>query len=207
MSLKSKKAYRIAKYLLGKNETSQSEVSQQTGVAIGYVNEVIHQLADLDIVKVEYGNTRLLDYARLLDKISMDRPFKKLIAETIRLPTSTITDTENMINQYCFTKGIRYAFTGFSGLRNYYEYHISYPMVHVYIDDVDEIRSLEKGQGVIPVVILKPDRPDIFKESKEIQSVSVCEKIQIAIDLYSSGIGRDAAIQFYRNQLWRTVTS
>ncbi len=207
MSLKSKKAYRIAKYLLENAETSQSEVSQQTGVAIGYVNEVIHQLADLDIVKVDYGKTKLLDYARLLDKISMDRSFKRLIVDTIRLPTSTITDTENTLSRYCNNKGIEYAFTGFSGLRNYYEYHISYPMVHVYLEDINSLNSLERGQGVIPVVLLKPDRPDIFTESKEKNTVSVCEKIQIIIDLYSSGIGRDAAIQFYRDQAWQTMTS
>lgn len=204
MNLKSIKSYRVAKYLLVNKVASQTEISQDTNVAISYVNEVLHYLSDLDMVRIEYGETKLVDYARLLDKISFDRSFKKLIRETIRLPTSTIIDTENMLRSFCSNSRVRYAFTGFSGLRRYYEYHISYPMVHVYVQNTNNFLTLEKGEGVIPVVLLKNDRPDIFLGSKTIENVNVCEKIQIIIDLYSSGIGRDAAIKYYRDSIWKT---
>jgi hypothetical protein len=204
VNLKSIKSYRVAKYLLLNKVTSQTKVSQDTNVAIGYVNEVLHHLSDLGIVKIEYGETKLIDYARLLDKISFDRSFKKLIQETIRLPTSTIIDTENMLRSFCINNRVRYAFTGFTGLRRYYEYHISYPMVHIYVQNTNDFLTLEKGEGVIPVVLLKIDRPDVFLESKKIENVNVCEKIQIIIDLYSSGIGRDAAIKYYRDSIWKT---
>ena len=203
MNLKSKKSYRVAKYLLLNRVTSQTKLSQDTGVAIGYVNEVLQYLADLDIVKINYGKTSLQDYAKLLDKISMDRSFKKIIIETIRLPTSTIRDTENMLNSFCYHTHMQYAFTGFSGLRHYYEYHISYPLVHLYVQTTKEKFSIERGEGVIPVVLLKTDRPDIISNSKLMNNVSVCEKIQVIIDLYSSGIGRDAAIKSYRDLIWK----
>ena len=197
------KSYRVVKYLLANKVTSQSEVSQKTKVAIGYVNEVLHYLADLDIVRIDYGRTQLIDYARLLDKISMDRVFKKKIIDTIRLPTSTVKDTENMLSAFCRNRNIEHAFTGFSGLRNYYEYHINYPMVHVYVQDAVDVLALEKGEGVIPVVLLKTDRPDILSEANTVNNVNVCDKVQIIIDLYSSGIGRDAAIKYYRDLTWK----
>jgi len=206
MNLKSVKSYRVVKYLLSKRVTSQTEISQNTNVAIGYVNEVLHYLSDLDIVKISYGETKLLDYSKLLDKISMDRSFKKIIKETIRLPTSTIIDTENTLKSFCQNNKINYAFTGFSGLRHYYEYHISYPIVHIYIHNTNEVLGFEKGEGVIPVVLLKTDRPDILSDSKNVNNVSVCDKMQTIIDLYSSGIGRDAAIKSYRDLIWKTGT-
>lgn len=206
MNLKSKKSYRIAKYLLLNRVTSQTEISIKTNVAIGYVNEVLHYLSDMDIAKIDYGETKLLDYAKLLDKISFDRTFKKIIKEIIRLPTSTIKETENMLKAFCYNNKIKYAFTGFSGLRYYYEYHINYPMVHIYIQNPNDILNFEKGEGVIPVVLLKPDRSDIISESKKVNNVNICEKIQIIIDLYSSGIGRDAAIKYYRDSIWKTGT-
>lgn len=203
MNLKSIKSYRVAKYLLSNRVSSQTEISKETRVAIGYVNEVLHYLEDLDIVRVKYGESTLLDYARLLDKISMDRSFKKIIKKNFRLPTSSIVETENALKRYCTNNKIGYAFTGFSGLRRFYEYHISYPMVHVYIGDLDALDELEKGEGVVPVLVLRPDRPDIFSDSFRVNDAVVCEEMQVLIDLYSSGLGRDAAIRYYRDMVWK----
>lgn len=203
MNLKSIKSYRIAKYLLDNRITSQTEVSKQTSIAIGYVNEVLHNLEDLDIVKIDYGMTTLLDYAKLLDKISLDRSFKQIIKKTIRLPTISIIETENMLKQHCNSNKIEYALTGYSGLRYFYEYHINYPMIHIYLHNQNDLNGLEQGEGAIPVVVLRPDRPDIFSNSTNIKDVSICEKMQVIIDLYSSGLGRDAAIKYYRDMVWR----
>lgn len=32
----------------------------------------------------------------------------------------------------------------------------------------------------------------------------VCDETQIIIDLFTSGIGRDAAIKYYRDSIWKT---
>ncbi|MCW4051079.1 MAG: hypothetical protein NWE89_15250 [Candidatus Bathyarchaeota archaeon] len=202
MNFKSLKSYRIAKYLLNNRISSQTKISNETEIAIGYVNEVLHDLADLDIVKIGYGKTTLIDYAKFLDKISMDRSFKKNIKKTFRLPTLSIVETENMLKRYCNINKIDYAFSGFSALRHFYVYHISYPLVHIYIQNTDDLIGLEQGEGAIPVVVLKPDRPDIFLNSFLINDVSICEKMQVIIDLYSSGLGRDAAIKYYRDMKW-----
>ena len=98
---------------------------------------------------------------------------------------------------------IKYAFSVFSALKNYYEYHISYPSVHIYLNNPQKIHEIEKGEGIIPVFILKPDRPDIIKNSLIRNNQNVCDKTQVIIDLYSSGIGRDAAIKYYRDTVWK----
>jgi hypothetical protein len=176
-------------------------------VAIGYVNEVIHELFDQNIVTIEYGKCSLVDYVRLLEKIGFDRPFNKLRITDFRLPTRTITETEERLATFCDNRGIRYAFSVFSGLKHYYEYHISYPTVHIYVDKPSELFEMEKGEGVIPVVVLYEDRPDIFNESSTMKNRHVCDEIQIIIDLFTSGIGRDAAIKYYRDSIWNTEKS
>jgi len=206
LNLKSKKSYRVAKYLLTKGTCSQTEISKETGVAIGYINEIIHNLSDLNIVKIGYGETTLIDYARLLEKISMDRPFKELVTDTFRLPTSSITETENTLKRFCVNNKINHAFTGFSALRRFYEYHISYPTVHIYINNKNNLSTLEKGEGVIPVIVLNPDRQDILANKNTEHDTNICEKIQVIIDLFSMGTGRDAAINYYRGTLWKPST-
>ena len=79
-------------------------------------------------------------------------------------------------------------------------------MVHIYIRDPNVLNHLEKGEGAIPVIVLKPDRPDIFLDSFRINDTVICEKMQVLIDLYSSGLGRNAAIRFYRDMIWKGET-
>jgi len=205
MNFSSLKSYLVAKHLLGNRVSSQIDISRETGVAIGYVNEVVHELSSLDIVKVEYGKCTLLDHVKLLDKISSDRSFKKLQCDEFRLPTSTIDETEIILSKFCESRGIGYAFSVFSALRSYYEYHISYPSIHIYIENLSRFQEIEKGEGVVPVIVLKPDRPDILQNSMRRNGYSVCDRIQVLIDLYASGIGRDAAIRFYRDSIWKNA--
>lgn len=207
MDLSSPKSYRVAKYLLKNGASSQSKIAKETKVAIGYVNEVIHELSDQNIVAIEYGKCSLVDYVRLLEKIGFDRPFKKLQATDFRLPTRTITESEERLATFCNSRGIRYAFSVFSGLKHYFEYHISYPTVHIYVEKPSELFEMEKGQGVIQVVVLYEDRPDIFNESTKKRDHYVCDEAQIIIDLFTSGVGRDAAIKYYRDSIWKPEKS
>ena len=116
---------------------------------------------------------------------------------------STIKETEKKLQNYCENNNVKYAFSGFSALKYFYEYHINYPIVHIYLENTDYLNSLEKGEGTIPVEILNPDRSDIFLNSTPLNNTNLCEKMQVIIDLYSSGLGRDAAIKFYRDIIWQ----
>ena len=204
LNLSSIQSYKVAKYLLEEKASSQMDISIDTGVAVGYVNEVVHELSDLNIVRIEYRRTLLLDYVKLLEKISFDRPFKKLVYRELRLPTSTINETEKMVTSYCTRYDIEYVYTMYSALRHYYEYQITYPSVHVYMKNPEKIEGLEPGEGVVPIVILSQDRPDIMEQSIIKNRNRVCDRVQVIIDLYSSGVGRDAAIRFYRDTIWKT---
>ena len=54
MNLKSVKSYRVVKFLLTRRVTSHSEIAEETSAAVGYVNEVLHELESLNIVSIEY---------------------------------------------------------------------------------------------------------------------------------------------------------
>lgn len=196
MKLTSKKSYRVIEHLLEHPETSQLELSNETEVALGHVNKIINYLYDLNIVSKKPRGCILKDPLRLLEKISFERPLKRLETATLRLPTTSIAETEEILDETCDENGVGYALTSFSGLRRYYEYHISYPSVHAYVSDPRIEGKMQHGEGAVPVTLLNPDRPEILAESREIDGLRACDRIQIVVDLFSGGYGRDAAMKF-----------
>jgi len=196
MNLTSKKAYKVVKYLLGHTKTSQRGIARETGVALGYVNEIINYTLDIGVMEKKAGYYTVRDTVRLLEKVSFDRPFKQLELTKFRLPSISIDESESFLIENFTHNNLEYAFTGFSGLRRYFEYHLSYPLIQVYVANDEATSYVEQGEGAIPVVFLKSDRPEIFGGSKNVDGSRVCDDIQVVIDLFSSGVGRDAAIKF-----------
>jgi len=43
--------------------------------------------------------------------------------------------------------------------------------------------------------LLYPDQQPIIEETRNIEGFSVCSPVQVVIDLFCSGVGRDAAIK------------
>lgn len=196
MNLTSKKAYVVIKYLLGHTKTSQREIARETGVALGYVNEIVNYALDIGVMEKKAGHYGVGDPIRLLEKVSFDRPLKQLEITRFLLPSVSIDESESSLIKDFEHNNLEYAFTGFSGLRRYFEYHISYPLIQVYVANDESTSYVEQGEGAISVVFLKADRPEIFGSSKNVDGSRICDDIQVVIDLFSSGVGRDAAIKF-----------
>lgn len=196
MKLTSRKAYQVVRYILVYQKFSQREIARKSNVSLGYINEVINYLVNIGIVEKTTKGFILWDKIKLLEKISFDRPFTNLEIDRFRLPTINIQDTEKEISQTLQKQNKEYAFTVFSGLRHYFEYHLGYPTVHFYIENENVTNLFERGEGPIQVIVLRADLENIMKNKKKIEGFYVCDKEQIMVDLFSSGIGRDAAIKF-----------
>jgi len=196
MKLTSRKAYQVVRYILVYQKFSQREIARKSNVSLGYINEVINYLVNIGIVEKTTKGFILWDKIKLLEKISFDRPFTNLEIDRFRLSTINIQDTEKEISQILQKQNKEYAFTVFSGLRHYFEYHLGYPTVHFYIENENVTNLFERGEGPIQVIVLRADLENIMKNKKKIEGFYVCDKEQIMVDLFSSGIGRDAAIKF-----------
>lgn len=196
MKLTSEKSFKVVNHLLECPEISQLELSRETGVSLGYVNEIVNFLYDLGIVLKKSRRCILKDPVRLLEKIGFERPLNRLIAASFRLAVTSIKEGEELLDKVCMVNDIDYAFTVFSGLRRFYEYHITFPSIHAYISEVEIENAIEHGEGPITLFLLTPDRTDILTEAKKVKGFSVCNEPQIVVDLFSSGVGRDAAIKF-----------
>jgi hypothetical protein len=194
MKLTSKKAHQVIRYILINQEFTQRKIARETNVSLGYTNEVINYLKATGIVTKTTKNYLLWDKVKLLEKISLERPITTLVMDRLRLPTTTIQETENILARTL--QDSDYAFTAFAGLRRYYEYHIGYPIIHLYIEDEARLGQIERGDGAIQVIALRPDLENIIYNRKKVNHIYVCDKIQIIIDLFSIGTGRDAAIKF-----------
>lgn len=196
MNLNTDKSLIIVKYILKNKIINQKKMSVNTNVSPAYINKIMMYLKKLDIVTKKSQFHYLNDPFKLLQLISYERPFNGLKKMEIRLEIDNIIDSENVIKKICDNNNIKYSFTMFSGLRRYYEYHINYPSVHSYIENMEIINQFPRGEGPIPIIFIEPDHKFILNDVEKINNFTICDKEQILIDLFSSGIGRDSAYKF-----------
>lgn len=195
MKLTSPKAYKVIKFLLENRETNQLEIARETGVAYGWINEVVNFLYDRGIVSKGWRCCELEEPIQLLESIAFERPLDGLVKSSFRLEALSIAEGEESLRKICLEHDVDYGLTVFSGLKRYYEYYITFPEIHAYVSD-EKIKSyFAKGQGPITLSLLVADQENIFAETKNRESFSVCSPVQIVIDLFCSGTGRDAAIK------------
>lgn len=195
MKLTSPKAYRVVKYLLGHKETNQLEISRETGVAYGWTNDVINFLCDRGIVSKGWRRCELEDPLQLLEVIALERPLNKLVKSSFRLEVLSVAEGEELLRSSCEEQGMRYGLTVFSGLRRFYEYYITFPEIHAYVSDEGMENYILHGRGPITLSLLYPDQRGILEETRDLEGFSVCSTVQVVIDLFCSGVGRDAAIK------------
>lgn len=186
----------VLKHIINNKTINQYKVSKDENVSHSYVNDIVRHLRDLNIVAKRGKFYYLDDPFKLLQLIEFERPFNKLNTMKLRLQTDSIIETERILRKTCDDYSIGYSLTMFSGLRRYFEYHITYPMVHSYVKDSEIMDKLPRGEGPIPLILLEPDYEFILRDSQKIEGYSVCDKAQIVMDLFSSGIGRDAAYNY-----------
>jgi len=174
-------------------------MTKELDIPITTINNTIKTLKKIEVIKNENKHYRLVDIFLLLQYITMNRPFNTLDSKIMRVAYNEVNMIENYLGFIFKNNNIKYGFTCFSGLKRYYEYTISYPMIHVYVSDLKIVEKIQKGDGPIPVIFLKPDQDSILKDVIEIDNYKVCDKIQVIIDLFSSGIGKDAAYNYLRS--------
>ncbi len=200
VKLSSPQAFRIAKYLLENPVTYQRQIHRDLGTSIGWINKVVNSLCEAGIArKGKWRRIELEDPYALLDLLSWQRPLQRLLQATIRLEHTEITAAEKNLRDICLKSQLNYALTAFSGLSRYLAYYITFPTIHTYTTNPKQLKQqLPKGRGPITIKILKPDYPDILKNTKTIKNFHVADPTQVVIDLFCLGAaGRDAATKLY----------
>ena len=195
MKLTSPKAYKVVNYLLEHKKTNQLEISRETEVAYGWTNDVVNFLGDRGIVSKGWRRCELEDPLQLLEVIALERPLNKLVKSSFRLEVLSAAEGEELLRRSCEEQGVRYGLTVFSGLRRFYEYYITFPEIHAYVSDEGIENFILHGRGPITLSLLYPDQGGILEETRNLEGFSVCSPVQVVIDLFCSGVGRDAAIR------------
>ena len=200
VKLSSPQAFRIAKYLLEQPITYQRQIHRDLEISIGWINKVVNSLYEAKIAKKgKWRRIELEDPYALLDLISYQRPLQRLIQATVRLEITDIKLAEKELKEICNRNQLDYALTVFSGLSQYLAYYITFPTIHTYTTNPNQLSlQLPKGRGPITIEILKPDYPDILTNIKMVNSFQVADPTQVVIDLFGLGsAGRDAATKLY----------
>ncbi len=205
VKLTADQSYQIILFLLATISSSQTEISRFTGASKSQVNRLVNNLIDAGVLR--YVKNHLLEVSdpiRLLDKIAFERPLSKLVRKEIQLEYSEVDRVEDAIRQTCAHSKIKYALTCFSALNKYYQYHITYPTVHVYTNEQTELENkLPLGRGAVLVQMLVPDHEVIMQTARVKGGFILVDPVQVIIDLFCVGsIGRDGAIK-----LWEVVKS
>jgi hypothetical protein len=195
VKLTSPRAYSVIQYLLKHQRTNQLEISRKTGIAYGWVNEVINFLYDRGVVSKGWRQCMLKEPVQLLEIIALERPLDILVKESFRLEALSIAEGEEQVRRAFDENRVKYGLTVFSGLKRFYEYYITFPRIDVYVSDESAGRFIQQGRGPVTVNLISPDYPSILRETEKIEGFSVCAPLQVVIDLFCSGVGRDAAMK------------
>lgn len=200
MKLSSPQAFRIIKYLLEHPIAYQRQIHRDLGISIGWINKVANSLYEGGIAtKGKLRRIELQDPYALLDLLSWQRPLQRLLKATVRLELTDIASAEKILREVCSKTQLDYALTAFSGLNRYLVYYITFPTVHTYTNNPEQLRQLlPKGRGPVTVEVLRMDYPDILNSAKNINNFNVADSMQVVIDLFCLGsAGRDAATKLY----------
>jgi len=203
MNLASPQSFKVATHLLMHEESTQLGISEETGVSLYQVHDVVKYLTDVAILREgsrKGARVILSDPIRLLDAISLHRPLSRLVTDTVRLELTDVAEAEKLIAKMSKRQGLGYAFTCFSGLGKYIEYYIGYPAIHFYSTNPERIaKSLPLGRGTVTVKILRADQSQ-FEQVKTVRGFSLVPALQVVIDLFCLGAeGRDGAIKLYES--------
>ena len=211
VKLSSPQSFRIAKYLLENPITYQRQIHRDLEISIGWINKVVNALYEVGITKKgKWRRIELEDPYALLDLLSWHRPLQRLIQATVRLELTEIANAEKKLRENCLKAQLDYALTAFSGLSRYLAYYITFPTIHTYTNNPKQLSQLlPKGRGPITIEILRPDYPDILKNTRNINNFNTVDPIQVVVDLFCLGsAGRDAATKLYemtRNEQQKTT--
>ena len=200
MKLSSPQAFRIVKYLLEHQVAYQRQIHRDLGISIGWINKVANSLYEGGIAtKGKLRRIELQDPYALLDLLSWQRPLQRLLEATVRLELADIASAEKILREVCSKTQLDYALTAFSGLNRYLAYYITFPTVHTYTNNTEQLSQLlPKGRGPITVEVLRTDYPDILNSAKNINNFNVADSMQVVIDLFCLGsAGRDTATKLY----------
>ena len=198
--LSSPQAFRVVKYLLEHPVAYQRQIHRDLGVSIGWINAVVNSLCEVGIArKGKWRRIELEDPYALLDLLSWQRPLQRSLKVSVRLELAELSKAEENLRAACLKAKLNYALTGFSGLSRYLAYYITFPTIHVYVDDPERLgQLLPRGRGPITVDLFVPDYPFIFEDIRKISGFNVVDPIQVVIDLFCLGsAGRDAATKLY----------
>ncbi len=204
MKLTAAQTFKVINYLLVNPRTSQIAIAKEIGSSRDLVNHVVQGLEAPGIVSQEAReHLELKEPLRLLEALSIERPLSKLVTEEIRTEQSEVSKVERMVRNWSIhsSRAGRYAFTCFSALSKYMEYYITYPTVHVYSGNPEELsKGLVRGRGDVVVQILRSDSELIFRNTRQMKELTIVEPIQVVIDLFClGGAGRDGAIKLYQS--------
>jgi len=203
MNLAAPQSFKVVTYLLTHDETTQLAISEETGVSLHRVHDVVKYLRDVAILREgsrQGARVILSDPVRLLDTISLHRPLSKLVTDSVRLELTNVVEAERLFANISKKQKLLYAFTCFSGLNKYIEYYINYPAIHVYSTNPERIvKTLPSGRGTVTVNTLQADLSQ-FEQVKNVKGLSVVPALQVVIDLFCLGAeGRDGAMKLYES--------
>jgi biotin operon repressor len=204
VKLTAAQTFKIVSYLLANPSTSQIKISRSVEVSRDLVNHVVQSLEGPGIVLQEKReHLELKEPLRLLEALSIERPLSRLVVEEIRTDQSEVSKVERMVRNWSVhsQRAGLYALTCFSALSKYTAYYISYPSVHVYSSDPEELsKGLVHGRGDIIVHVLRPDSDLIFRNTRLVKDLAIVEPIQVVVDLFClGGAGRDGAMKLYQS--------
>ena len=197
-SLYSPRAERVLRVLLIKPKKSWKTVdlADEARVSLGQVSNVKKLLLDREWIAVKKPGFELTEPGELLQEWKKNYSFPR--NEIISLYSlKSIAQTEADISEYCQRKGLKYAFTGFSGAARFAP-TVRYNRATAYIEEANEdtitdldFKEVSSGANVS---LIKPYDDGVYYGSRDVKGTRIVSPIQVYLDVFGfRGRGEEAA--------------
>jgi hypothetical protein len=197
-SLYSPKAERVLRVLLNNSKRmwKVKNLADEAEVSLGQISNVKKLLEDREWLKIESDGFSLDKPEKLLSEWAENYRFRKNQVRDF-YSMKDIPEIEDALANFCQSKGVKYALTGFSGAARLAP-AVRYKRAFVYIEGSEETLAsqldLKKVTSGANVTLLIPYDEDVFYKSRQIDGISVASPVQIYLDLIGfRGRGEEAA--------------
>ncbi|MDD1772958.1 MAG: hypothetical protein LUQ09_08580 [Methanomassiliicoccales archaeon] len=186
------KSWRIISRLLQERPTSVRSVAMAEEVSYGWAHAVIQYLIEKGIAERNGNRVDLVNMDQLINGISWERPFKKLIVKDIRTDIDDVFNGAREIGRTFAGPLDEHAFTGHMAGSLYTGQAIRFDRLQIYLPEnairsFEDIYATKDGSGVT-IQVLIPDR-EVWMKARTVDGIKIVSPAQTLLDLASMGYG------------------
>ena len=182
-------SWRIVTRLLFSGPSSIRKLSKEEGVSYSWAHATVTRLIDMGVAERTSMGVEVVDIDRLMDGISWERPFNRLLLDEIPIEGDDYMEAARDIGNTLNHWNLRHAYTAFTAGGLYTGHSQRFDKLYIYIEkrSLNDIRgSLYTEGGNLALNVYRSDRR-VFQNTQEIENLILTTPSTTLLDLIGLG--------------------